>query len=116
MKLSNAILIAVACVATACSKERVFDARDGTKICPVHGTRLQPDIVPMYYGTPDMTWEMTYAKAASTNFPHSLTHFEGGCVNQDGIEKARVLYCPKCRQAEAAWLRDHPYPWANNKV
>ena len=114
--MKTLVVIVVALAATGCSKEQVFDARDGTKICPVHSTRLQPDIVPMEYGTPDMTWEMPYAKAASTQFPYSLTHVAGGCVNQDGIEKARVLYCPKCRQAEAAWRQDHPYPWEKKKV
>jgi hypothetical protein len=81
----------------------------GETVCPIHGERLRQDIVPIRYGLPMKdTWHEAYNKSRFTEFRYSLTWLGGGCVD-DGVKKARVLYCPKCREAEAIWLKEHPF-------
>ena len=109
MKLGFVILAVALVTAAGCNKERIHDGRDGKTICPVHGVRMQEGIVPIAYGTPARDdWHVAYNKAWFTTFPYSFMWYGGGCVSDEFGEKARVLYCPKCRETEAAWLREHP--------
>src|SRR5438876_483499 len=74
-------------------------------VCEVHDVRLKVDIVGLGYGLvlPCPAFE----RAKDNLFPHSNRYVMGGCVVQPE-NAAEVLYCPKCRQAEARWLKAHP--------
>src|SRR5215813_9141000 len=78
-------------------------ARIGDK-CKVHGEKLKLDLVPILYGK--LTVDADYIKAAETQFPNANTRFFGGSVVKEET-KAEVLYCPKCREAEMRWNKEH---------
>ena len=101
------VLIVATMAIVGCS--RVEDAREDKKICPIHGVRLLEDTVPIRYGTPaEDDWTHAYNGAWFTNFQYSFMWLGGGCV-VGKYDRARVRYCPKCRETETAWLREHPY-------
>jgi hypothetical protein len=101
------LLVATAAV-LGCS--RIEEARGDKTVCPIRGVRWQEDLVPIRYGTPaEDDWTHAYNSAWFANFQYSFTWLGGGCVSGTFGDKARVRYCPKCRETEAAWLREHPY-------
>ena len=74
--------------------------------CPVHGEKLKLDIVPIIYGK--LLVDEDYLDAEKTQFPNANTRFLGGSVVKEET-KAEVLYCPKCREAEAKWNKEHKH-------
>jgi len=71
--------------------------------CPVHGTALREDVVPIVYGRP-MIVPGLY-RAMRTEFPLAGSHVSGGCC-VGFARRHEVKYCPDCRTAEAKWNRD----------
>ena len=102
------LMVGIAAI-LGCSRAHIEDARGDKTVCPIHGVRLQEDVVPIQYGTPAQDdWTRAYNSTWFTNFQYSFMWLGGGCVVGE-YDKARVRYCPKCRETEAAWLREHPY-------
>lgn len=82
------------------------DFKEGVTHCKVHGTILRKDKVEINYG--EVEYEDGYVKAMKRLFPNSNKDVEGGCVITDESPKyAEVLYCQKCRRAEAKWVKAH---------
>ena len=73
-------------------------------VCEVHDMLLKGDIVPLGYGL--VLHRPAFKRAKNRLFPHSNSYVMGGCVVQPE-NATEVLYCPKCRQAESAWLNAH---------
>lgn len=76
----------------------------GNKLCEVHGEELQLDVIPISYGL--IRYQQTYYKAREAQFPHSNLEYLGGC-EVEAENKAEVLYCSKCREAETLWIKEH---------
>jgi TonB family protein len=85
-------------------------------MCPLHKTRLQRDRVEIVYGL--IGFQRGYEKAQKKLFPEANSEVFGGCVietqiNCDGTQiqsspkYAEVLFCAKCRRAQAEWNRKH---------
>ncbi len=72
--------------------------------CKVHGEKLKLDVVPILYGK--LMIDEDYMHAQEKQFPNANTRFLGGCIVEETTE-AEVLYCPKCRDAEAQWQKEH---------
>jgi hypothetical protein len=71
------------------------------RICELHGQELLPDTVEVFRGCMDYAdW---YIAARNSLFPHAAS----GPVSTEGAPfeggRARVWYCPACRQAEVEW-------------
>lgn len=84
------------------------DGKIPVEKCEVHGEILQLDIIPVSYGLSvpvDPKSYQEYWDARLHLFPHSNLTMDGGCI--EGPERAEVLYCQKCRDAEAKWQREH---------
>jgi TonB family protein len=84
--------------------------------CKVHGEFLVHDKVKITYGltVPDKH----YAEIQPKRFPNAYSTVDGGCVIEgrtecDGSTRdispkyAEVLYCWKCRQVKADWIKRH---------
>ena len=81
----------------------ILDSRGSVSVCEVHHQQLIEDKVPIAYGLFD--WPKDF-ELARTRFPHAWSCVRGcGCVVQEE-KQALVLYCPQCREAEKAWLRE----------
>jgi hypothetical protein len=74
-------------------------------VCEVHDQVLRVDIVSVGYGL--VLPRPAFERAKNSLFPHSNRYVLGGCVVQPE-NAAVVLYCPKCRKAEAHWQKAHP--------
>ena len=72
-------------------------------VCPVHGTPLRDDVVPIVYGL--LVMEPAMREATRTQFPLAKTYVAGGCCVYPP-KRQRVKYCPKCRAAESEWGSD----------
>jgi len=78
----------------------------GKDRCEVHGTALEVDKVRIVYGL--TVSRASYSKAERQYFPHANKVAYGGCVITDESPKyAEVLYCRRCREEEAKWIRRH---------
>ncbi|HJP95845.1 MAG TPA: energy transducer TonB [Candidatus Saccharimonadales bacterium] len=82
------------------------DYQAGKARCQVHRTALEIDKVKIVYGL--VGFKAGYSEAARQLFPHSNKVYYGGCVLTDDSPKyAEVLYCRRCREAEAKWSIEH---------
>jgi len=69
--------------------------------CSMHKVRLLEAEVTVRYGL--IVFSQAYRRA-ERRFPNSRSFVLGGCyVHPDNPETATVRYCPRCREAEAAW-------------
>lgn len=68
--------------------------------CQVHHMPLEGGLAELSYGLP--AWSDAYCDARRTLFPNSRLVANMGCILGPPGQK-RVLYCPKCREAELAW-------------
>jgi hypothetical protein len=83
-------------------KRPILDARlPGKTRCEVHDRALMEGVVPIRYGLcfPDAGDH----QVRMTRFPYANPSVARGCVIGASSE-ARVLYCPKCREAERQWV------------
>jgi hypothetical protein len=87
-----------------------IDGKIPVEKCEAHGEILQLDIISVSYGLVafDPKSYEEYWDARHRLFPHSNLWMNGGCV--EGPERAEVLYCQKCRDAETKWQREHRAP------
>ncbi len=78
--------------------------------CAIHKEVLVGDLVPLRYGLIRFTRE--YMEAQSRQFPNARAFMLGGCMlTPDPPTKTEVYYCPKCREAHAAWASENAmYP------
>jgi len=82
------------------------DFTPGEYRCEVHNTPLRRDKVEIRYGL--IAFKVGYIGAQTKLFPHSERERNGGCViNDDSPKYAEVLYCARCRKAEARWSSNH---------
>jgi TonB family protein len=83
------------------------DFKAGRNRCKVHGTALEKDKVKIIYGL--MGFKAGYPEANRRLFPHSnIVDYGGGCViKSDNPKYAEILYCRRCRKAEAKWSKAH---------
>ena len=111
-QLQTSALAHVALVAGGCATLFGPTAdRTGTALtCSVHGHDLQPDTVPVWYGSTYDPWCVQYEEARRAQFPFAKTHISGSSMKIVGHspERAKVRYCSKCRQVEESWLDQHP--------
>ena len=79
----------------------ILDARTDERICPVHMLPLGEDVVPIEYGL--IIPHENESHARRERFPFANSTIDGGCsVNE--ARRARVLFCPKCREAKRQWM------------
>jgi len=78
----------------------IQDARGNDTKCEVHHVPLKEDVVPIVYGMIRRTGEESQARHSL--FPNAYSTYEAGCVVEKP-QKARVRYCPLCREAEKEW-------------
>ena len=72
--------------------------------CEVHGEILKLDTVPIRYGL--IKFGGDYYKIILAEFPNANSGVLGGCIVMEETD-AEVLYCAKCRDAEARWQKEH---------
>jgi len=85
------------------------------KSCRVHGTRMLPDKVEIIYGL--IATKKDAEEAEQKHFPNANPVAFGGCLieveNCNGSEMqlspkyAELLFCSKCRMAQARWIKAH---------
>ena len=77
--------------------------------CPVHGSPLRDDVVPIVYGRLEQLPVREFREDPVRLFPLESTSVAGGCCV--GTQKtARVKFCPGCRAAQASWMSDVYWP------
>jgi hypothetical protein len=69
--------------------------------CPVHHVMLQEDVVPIHYGLIRISEQEHNLR--TKRFPYANSSHLGGCCVQD-TRRARVMFCPECREAEKEWM------------
>jgi hypothetical protein len=82
------------------ARDSIADDRGSDKACQVHHVALKEDVVPIVYGMIRHTQEEI--EAHHSLFRHANSKYEAGCVVEKP-QKARVRYCPLCREAEKEW-------------
>jgi hypothetical protein len=68
--------------------------------CHVHGQDLEPQVVPVVYGTRQLTG--SYIEAMESSFPYANEVFLGPCWREAPTSR-EVFYCQACREATARW-------------
>jgi hypothetical protein len=85
---------------------------DPETTCPVHKTEMKKDIVPAIYGLIFLDpedYSDQYIRARKELFPNSNREYYGGCViDRNSTKTKEVTYCPRCREAEEQWGKEHP--------
>ena len=101
--LLRAVLLLLPLSLAACTI--VDETAQTPTTCDVHHVAMKRDTVPIAYG--DRVFDPRYAAAAERGFPYANLESRRGCVvESDSPTHARVLYCPECRKAEAAFVRE----------
>lgn len=79
------------------------------KKCPLHGTALTTEDVPIFYGYGGVPIPAPgYFEAQKRLFPYFHLGVSGGCmVSEYSPTLQAVKSCPKCRAAEKRWLAAH---------
>ena len=80
-----------------------------TRICEVHGTKLEEKEVPIRWGLilPPDSDEPTFTYRMK-NFPNAQEFVTGGCiVPVDKKETERIFICPDCQKAKEEWFKKH---------
>jgi hypothetical protein len=93
-------------ITTVRSEQKPLDARPlveaedfcDLKVCALHGTSLQKDIVPIIAGLQSAPTVMNHKRL----FPHANKAYNNGCLG-GRYKYAEVLYCSQCRRAETWW-------------
>ncbi|WP_149109730.1 hypothetical protein [Limnoglobus roseus] len=85
--------------------ERIADERGTQARCDLHDVELQEGVIPIRYGYPMFApQEIEGVK----RFPYANTFRFGGCMTtSDSPKKARIRFCPKCREEVAALNREY---------
>ena len=80
-----------------------------SQVCQLHGRIRTNGVVQVRYGTPVWSAEAeAFDKAKSALFPNSWPSLHGGCVITDrSALEAAVSICPRCREAEQRWKKEH---------
>jgi hypothetical protein len=90
---------------------KAFSGNDD-KVCDVHKIAMQKDVVSAVCGLivlDPFYYTEEYLRARKEQFPNSNREYYGGCVvDQNSTPTKEVLYCPKCREAEEQWGKEHP--------
>jgi hypothetical protein len=94
----------VAIVVSSCNK--MPDRRTDVETCEIHSTQLLEGEARVRYGLPLPPTEAEM-NAERTDFPNAWSLVEGGCLRGEH-DRARVRYCPKCRDAQKLWYEQHP--------
>lgn len=83
-------------------QRQYLDATHPGAVCEVHGILLQEGEVSVAYGLRRGP-SQEQIEARNSRFPHANSFYPGnGCVVKEPT-LAGVSFCPKCREAEAAW-------------
>src|SRR5205809_282700 len=73
--------------------------------CPLHGCDLLDGTAPVFYGF--FGTGQKYGPAGRNSFRYAWSWSAGGCSVAAGRPSVEVVrYCPVCRAAERAWLRE----------
>ena len=89
-----------------------------SQVCQLHGHIRTNGVVRVYYGTPGWSAESdVFDRAKTAGFPNSWRSLHGGCVveiinGQRSATQAVVSICPRCREAEQRWRKQHDKPSA----
>lgn len=89
------------------SKVEPLSASDAAlKKCPLHGTALTTENVPIFYGYGGVPFPAPgYLKAQKRLFPYFHFGVSGGCEVSEYLPTMQaVKSCSKCREAEERWL------------
>ncbi|GAA5162135.1 hypothetical protein GCM10025770_12510 [Viridibacterium curvum] len=68
--------------------------------CHVHGSELKSELVPVLYGTHQLTGK--YIDTMESLFPHANSVFLGPCWHESPTER-KVFFCELCREAREKW-------------
>ena len=79
------------------------------RTCVIHGDIRTNVVLAVDYGLPAPRPDVPgYAQAQRTLFPNCWWTIRGGCVVPDGGSRlATVSCCPRCREEEIKWEREH---------
>jgi hypothetical protein len=85
-----------------------------SQVCQLHGHIRTNGVVRIYYGTPGWSAESdAFDRVKSASFPNSWRSLHGGCViDQRSATQAVVNICPRCRETEQRWRKQHAKPSA----
>ena len=89
-----------------------------SQVCQLHGRIRTNGVVRVRYGTPVWSAEVeAFDQTESALFPNSWRSLHGGCVveiinGQRSATQAVVSICPRCREAEQRWRKQHARPSA----
>jgi hypothetical protein len=112
MKIKRVAGLMMLLVAAISGLTRGAPTDDPETTCPVHKAEMKKDIVPAIYGLILLDTEdyfEQYKRAREELFPNSNREYYGGCViDRNATKTKEVMYCPRCREAEEQWGRDHP--------
>ena len=87
-----------------------------SQVCQLHGEIRTNGVVRVRYGTPVWSAESeAFDRAESASFPNSWSSLHAGCVfeiinGERSAAQAVVSICPRCREAEQRWRRQHGKP------
>lgn len=74
--------------------------------CVIHKESLQLEQVRIKYGL--IRFSREFLDAQPKLFPNARSFLLGGClVGPNQPKTGEVRFCPKCRDAEQLWARDH---------
>ena len=71
------------------------------RYCHVHNQELQPQMVPIVYGT--YQGSGGYIEAKEQSFPYANEKFHGPCW-QERPTKREVFFCQGCRESKSKWV------------
>jgi hypothetical protein len=87
----------------------ISTSTSGANICQTHKVILQTGFANVVYGR--LVYYEELEEARKNAFPNANTWVSGGCIvewSPFGVGNAKkTLFCSKCRQAEAVWLKEH---------
>jgi hypothetical protein len=105
MKTASMVLITLSAVALAgCSSLKTHEDYSGESICVVHAGLTRIGTVPIIRKSVSRPAGYDYAR--KTAFPNSNALYVGPDLPSYRTE-ARIRYCEKCREAEAAWMKQN---------
>jgi hypothetical protein len=111
------LLLAVLCEGALSQKTASGDVKP--KVCQVHGMGLKSEKVRITYGFFNYNGDWLLSEDKEKLFPNANQYLTGACkttkdIKEDGSCERRsgpkyqeVMYCPLCRAAENAWLKEH---------
>jgi hypothetical protein len=88
-------------------RKEVVDLTKGeSNVCPVHHIKMPAKEAPVAYGLLDWSSRNPSAETRERKFPFAQGVVLAGCrIYEDSPKVGRLFLCPKCVEAEKAWIK-----------